>query len=314
MGIMWRDALRIITQNAWLNFVKIIEPIKEYIMTGLIFIISVVLTYIGFDFFGWKDKIPPDYLWIAYIISGVIIFMLLALIVATTQAVIQGEDIDFGKGRSEIQEFRRNNKDNDKDVSEVPIFLAVTNKNDNVEVVCHATIEKFEQIMNEDGFSVDDEITKKLRDYNLLQKKVPRLNWREFEYQTGECEMKIPPKSQRIVEIARFRFMLKHSLDSGRASANIGIYYCKNEDKTKPFDQLPLGLYSIRIAVNYRREGEVVLRTKHFNGYIFASIRDDHSGWSLSEGDIRDRLRGKGIIDSGDPMKNKDIPKLKERR
>jgi hypothetical protein len=310
---MWQDTFKFIIQNAWLNFTKIIEPIKEYIMTGIILIISAVLTYIGFDFFGWKDRIPPEYLWIAYIASGVIIFIVLALIVAAVQAIVQGEDISFGSGKSTLAEFRRNPKDSDKDVSEVPIFLAVKNRNKNLEVICSATIEKFEQITNVDGYQIDDEITKKLRDYNLLQKKVPRLSWREFEYQTPECEMKIPPNSQRIVEVARFRFMQKLSLESGKPFGNMGVYYCKNEDITKPFDQLPLGLYNIKIAINYKRDGENILRTKYFNGFIFVSIHDDFSGWNLSEGDIRDRMLGKGIIDSGDPMKNREIPKMKEK-
>lgn len=308
---MWRDTFKIIIQNAWFNFTKNIEPIREYIMTGIIFLISVILTYLGFDFFGWKDNIPSEYLWIAYIVFGALLFIVLLLIASIIQAIVEGEDISFGEGKSTITEFRRRHQDHDKDVSEVPIFLAVKNRNKKLDLICSATIERFEQITNEDGYQVNDEITKKLRDYNLLQKKVPRLSWREFEYQTPECEMRIQANSQRIVEVARFRFMLKHSLDSGKPFGNIGIYYCKNEDATKPFDQLPLGLYDVRIAINYKRDGENFSRTKYFNGFIFTSIHDDFSGWSLSEGDIRDRLLGKGIIDSGDPMKNKDIPRVK---
>lgn len=140
------------------------------------------------------------------------------------------------------------------------------------------------------------------------------MRWRDFQYETNECELRIPPQEQREIDVAKFIFLLQKSYDQNSPTGAMGLYFCKNPNHPKPNSIEPLGLYKIKVSIKYKRGNDDEVRTKVFDGYIYASIKDRGIGATLGENDIRDRLECEAIIDSGDPMKNKDIPKPRERQ
>jgi len=293
MYYLWRDSNKLAS--------KFIEPVAGYIMTAIILAISAFLTYFGFSFWELDKKLPPVPLASLYVIISILVFLVLVYIWAFIFTLIRGKSIEIPK--EVFQGVFGAMYEEDKEFIEVPILLTIKNRTKHDEFSCFATLEKFEIIYDEEQRFVDD-ITKRLMVSNLLGSNIPRLRWNENNYELQDCEMKIKPNEKRNIEIARFKFLLKSSFEQGRARANLGVRFCKDEQQHKT----RLGLYEIKIAINYQKNGDEI-RTEHYDGYIYADVFEKEN----LEDDIRNRMKGKVVVGNGSWKNNKDLPQPKSR-
>lgn len=270
-------------------------------MMAIILAISAALTFFGFDILGWNKTLSPVLLSSLYVIFSIGIFLILVYVWAVIRVLVSGKPLEIPKEifQGELEAMYQE----DKEFVEVPILLTVKNRTKHDEFLCFASLEKFEIVYNEEQRLVDN-ITKRLMISNLIDSNVPRLHWHERNYESQECEMKIPPSEKRNIEIACFRFLLKKSYEQNRARASLFIQYCKDEHPRKA----QLGLYEIRIAINYKKNGDEII-TEYYDGYIYADVFEREN----FEDDIRNRMKGKVVVGNGIWKKNKELPKPKSR-
>jgi hypothetical protein len=289
MYYLWRDSKKFAS--------KFIEPIAGYIMTAIILAISAFLTYFGFSFWGLDKKLHPVPLASLYVLISILVFVVLVYVWAFIVTVIRGKPIEIS--REVFQGEFGAMYEEDKEFVEIPVLLTVKNRTKHDELLCFANLEKFSIVYDEELHLVDD-VTKRLMISNLLDSNIPRLRWNEINYESPECEMKITPNEKRNIEIARFKFLLKNSFEQGHPKANLGIRFCKDEQHHKT----RLGLYEIRIAINYQKNGDEI-RTEYYDGYIYADVFEKEN----FEDDIRNRMKGKVVVGSGSWERNKELPR-----
>ncbi len=290
----------------WRKFTGTLNPIVSYIMIGVIGLFSVAVAYAlsqtGFDFLSTKYKIPTELF--GYIIPAfsVLIFILFCAIVIAFQTLFEGHDIEFEK--EVAKERKRVPYLQDKEIYEITIPFPIKNRDKHKNIICYVEYTNFEIVYSEIGWKMDKLMNEILKNEFLVQQ-TPRLQWING-YQLDDCKIEIPPQKTKNIELAKVRIHLMKSLESNKPIGDIAVNYCGNNGKSL---STLLGLYKTGVSVTYEKDDEIT--TKDIDWYFYVKLNELRPNKNVGN-DIRNRIEYEVIVGSGDPMKNKDVPKPKE--